>query len=148
MTCQSLDELCFTRQNKDSVDNTKPRTAEHLKHSSQSLFSANKSVEVQELQNIFLQEHWIRRRCASGLLDGGHIPDLLGVLVDGAVGGEESGAGSVQDGPPRPLVLVSVQLVHLLLHHIKPSSAQEDCQLHCKAHALPLMSIVWLNVTG
>ena len=47
--------------------------------------------------------------------EGLDVPDLLGVLVDGAVGVELTGEGGGDDGGLRPASLVLVRLVNLRL---------------------------------
>ena len=46
---------------------------------------------------------------------GFNVPDLVGVLQDRAVAGEDAHAGDVDDGLPVPGVLVAVQRIDLLL---------------------------------
>src|SRR5512134_2043068 len=67
--------------------------------------------------------------------DRPHAPDALGVLADGAIGGELRGARDVQDRHPGPAVAVLVHARDVLLHravrgevgehHVRVAAVQE-----------------------
>ena len=43
-------------------------------------------------------------------LSGGYVPDISGIVLNGAVGGEDAGAGDVDEGHPIPAGAVGVGL--------------------------------------
>ena len=59
--------------------------------------------------------HRAQPHSRAGHRDRLDIPDLVCVLLDCPVGAEKARAGCVQNGAPRPLILVKVHLVDLLL---------------------------------
>ena len=44
-----------------------------------------------------------------------HVPDVVGVVPDGAVGGEDARAGDVHKGHPAPLLLIQIGPARQLL---------------------------------
>src|SRR5438067_13080435 len=57
--------------------------------------------------------------CGRGLrdrLDGLEVPDLLRILADGAVAGEDAGASGVQHGLADPFVAIAVVAIDLLVN--------------------------------